>query len=142
MSQLVFGTSYDLLTNAENHWIIDGVLGQMRRISFLTTMPELDDMGFHRILFPDARRRAFRFSMKSREIMEARSKRDEEEKGNDDSAKERTPRKDIFSRLLTAKDPETGEGLSQTQLWAESNLLIIAGELGLVTHNIEPSYTR
>ncbi|KAI8294904.1 Cytochrome P450 monooxygenase apf7 [Colletotrichum sp. SAR 10_98] len=30
-------------------------------------------------------------------------------------------------RLLAAKDPETGESLSQLQLWAESNLLIIAG---------------
>lgn len=131
MSQLVFGTSYDLLTDAENHWIIDGVLGQMRRISFLTTLPELQDMGFHRILFPEARRRAIRFSMKSRQIMEARSKKEEEEEETSNgSGKEKAPRKDIFSRLLTAKDPETGEGLSQPQLWAESNLLIIAGELG------------
>ncbi|KID97053.1 benzoate 4-monooxygenase cytochrome P450, partial [Metarhizium majus ARSEF 297] len=125
MSQLVFGTSYDLLTDAENHWIIDGVLGQMRRISFLTTLPELQDMGFHRILFPDARSRAIRFSMKSRQIMEARSQ--QQEKSFDGSTTTETPRKDIFSRLLTAKDPDTGEGLSQSQLWAESNLLIIAG---------------
>ncbi|WYZ36341.1 hypothetical protein EsH8_XII_000091 [Colletotrichum jinshuiense] len=34
---------------------------------------------------------------------------------------------DLFSKLLAAKDPETGESLSPRQLWAESNLLIIAG---------------
>ncbi|TLD04775.1 uncharacterized protein PgNI_09076 [Pyricularia grisea] len=33
----------------------------------------------------------------------------------------------MFSKLLTARDPETGELLSNKQLWAESNLLIIAG---------------
>jgi cytochrome P450 len=121
MSQLVFGTSYHLLTDATNHWIIDGVLGQMRRISFLTTLPELQDMKMQNILFPGARQRALRFSGKSREIMEARQKR--EKSGLDD--KENPI--DLFSKLLTAKDPETGEGLSQKQLWAESNLLIIAG---------------
>ncbi|KAI0572940.1 CypX Cytochrome P450 [Pyrenophora tritici-repentis] len=119
MSQLVFGTSYHLLTDPTNHWIIDGVLGQMRRISFLTTLPELQDMRFHHILFPEARKKAISFSGKSREILEARRARD---KTDTDGLKN-----DLFSKLLTAKDPETGESLSQAQLWAESNLLIIAG---------------
>ncbi|GAP87075.1 putative benzoate 4-monooxygenase cytochrome P450 [Rosellinia necatrix] len=120
MSQLVFGTSYHLLTDAANHWIVDGVLGQMRRISFLTTMPEIQDLRLQSMLFPGARERAIRFSGKSREIMEARQARAK----NDTDDKEAI---DLFSKLLHAKDPETGEGLSQKQLWAESNLLIIAG---------------
>lgn len=73
MSQLVFGVSYHLLNDAANHWIIDGVLGQMRRISFLTTLPEIQDMGLQRYLFPGARDRALRFSAKSREITESRN---------------------------------------------------------------------
>lgn len=36
-------------------------------------------------------------------------------------------RKDFFHYLLNARDPETGQGFSTTELWAESNLLIIAG---------------
>lgn len=36
-------------------------------------------------------------------------------------------RKDIFSFLLTAKDPETGEGVPMPELWMESNTLIVAG---------------
>ncbi|CAI6312040.1 unnamed protein product [Periconia digitata] len=119
MSQLVFGTSYHLLTDAANHWIIDGVLGQMRRISFLVTLPELQELQFHRILFPEARKKAIRFSGKSREILEARRARD---KTDGDGFKN-----DLFSKLLAAKDPETGASLSEAQLWAESNLLIIAG---------------
>lgn len=122
MSHLVFGTSYNLLSNSEDHWIIDGVLGQMRRVSLLMQLPELEDMRLDRLMFPDARRKAFRFSMKSREIMEARRKKGNE-RGSEDP--ENT---DMFTKLLSAKDPETGEGLSDRQLWAESNLLIIAGK--------------
>ena len=36
-------------------------------------------------------------------------------------------RKDFFYYLLTAKDPETGQGFTESELWGESNLMIIAG---------------
>jgi len=36
-------------------------------------------------------------------------------------------RKDFFYYLLNAKDPETGQGFANAELWGESNLLIIAG---------------
>ncbi|GJC89903.1 cytochrome P450 monooxygenase apf7 [Colletotrichum liriopes] len=114
-SQLVFGKSYHFLESNENHWIAEAILGQMRRVSFLMQLPEIEDLGLHRLLFPDARRKAFRFSQKSRGIMESRKSA-----GKGDS-------NDLFSKLLAAKDPETGESLSPLQLWAESNLLIIAG---------------
>jgi cytochrome P450 len=121
MSHLVYGTSYELLTNSDDHWVIDGILGQMRRISFLTLLPELEDMRFDRLLFPDARRKAYRFSIKSREIMEGRKSKEKDFGGQ-------KGRVDLFSKLFAAKDPETGESLSDKQLWAESNLMIIAGE--------------
>jgi cytochrome P450 len=38
-----------------------------------------------------------------------------------------TGRRDIFSFLLHAKDPETGEGFSMPELWMEGNTLIVAG---------------
>ncbi|KAF4333511.1 cytochrome P450 monooxygenase [Fusarium beomiforme] len=120
MSHLVYGTSYELLTYSDNHWVIDGVLGQMRRISFLTMLPELEDMRMDRLLFRDARKKAFRFSLKSKEIMEARKIKGKE-------AGQEAAKVDLFSKLLAAKDPETGESLSDKQLWAESNLMIIAG---------------
>ncbi|KAF9873689.1 hypothetical protein CkaCkLH20_08799 [Colletotrichum karsti] len=115
MSQLVFGMSYHLMEDSENHWIADAILGQMRRVSFLMQLPELEDMRLHKLLFPNARKKALRFSMKSKDIMEKRKQSSEKSKN------------DLFSKLLAAEDPETGESLSQLQLWAESNLLIIAG---------------
>ena len=36
-------------------------------------------------------------------------------------------RKDIYSFLLSAKDPETGEGFPTPELWMEGNTLIVAG---------------
>ncbi|KAI5806828.1 cytochrome P450 [Peziza echinospora] len=36
-------------------------------------------------------------------------------------------RKDFFHYLLDAKDPQTGEGYTMSELWSESNLLIAAG---------------
>jgi cytochrome P450 len=36
-------------------------------------------------------------------------------------------RKDFFYYLLNAKDPETGSGLSTSELWSESATLIVAG---------------
>ncbi|EFY94096.2 Cytochrome P450 CYP548G4 [Metarhizium robertsii ARSEF 23] len=111
MSQLVFGTSYHLLTDAENHWIVDGVCGQMRRISFLTQLPELETMKLHKLLFPDARRRALRFSQKSRQIMEERQEREKRAAQADETEADKSKAKiDLFSKLLHAKDPETGEG--------------------------------
>lgn len=36
-------------------------------------------------------------------------------------------RKDMFYHLLDARDPETGNGYSLSEIWSESNLLIAAG---------------
>lgn len=38
-----------------------------------------------------------------------------------------TGRRDIFTFLLHAKDPETGEGFPMPELWMEGNTLIVAG---------------
>ena len=38
-----------------------------------------------------------------------------------------TDRRDFFYWLLKARDPETGEGFGKTELWGESNVLLIAG---------------
>lgn len=36
-------------------------------------------------------------------------------------------RRDIFSFLLHAKDPEAGDGMPMAELWMEANTLIVAG---------------
>ncbi|TLS24841.1 hypothetical protein PpBr36_09090 [Pyricularia pennisetigena] len=75
MSHIALGTFYNLLRPAQNHWIVEFVTGQMRHFLFLMQPPELEDMGLHRFLFPEARHKGLRFVQKSREIMEARRAR-------------------------------------------------------------------
>ncbi|KAJ0426173.1 putative cytochrome P450 [Aspergillus carlsbadensis] len=118
MSELTFGKSYNLLGSSENHYIIDGVLGQMQRFGFLLQFPLVEKLRLNRLLFPNAKAKAMRFNAKSRQIMEERKARGEH--GNETE-------NDVFSHLLAANDSETGQGLSIQQLWVESNLLIIAG---------------
>ena len=38
---------------------------------------------------------------------------------------------DVMSHLLSAKDPETGEGLSLAEIWSESYLMINVGRITL-----------
>ncbi|KAL2811856.1 cytochrome P450 [Aspergillus granulosus] len=116
MSELVFGRSYNLLGDSENHYIVDGVLGQMQRFGFLLQFPLVEKLKLNRLLYPGAKQKAMRFNAKSRQIMEERKARGGGANEND-----------VFSHLLAAKDTETGQGLSIQQLWVESNLLIIAG---------------
>jgi cytochrome P450 len=47
--------------------------------------------------------------------------------GQPGSAPTETTRRDIFSFLLHAKDPESGEGMPMPELWMEGNTLIVAG---------------
>jgi cytochrome P450 len=118
MSELTFGKSYNLLGSSENHYIIDGVLGQMQRFGFLLQYPLVEKLRLNRLLFPNAKAKAMRFNAKSRQIMEERKARGERGAATNN---------DVFSHLLAANDSETGQGLSIQQLWVESNLLIIAG---------------
>ncbi|KAK9249657.1 hypothetical protein V1507DRAFT_438802 [Lipomyces tetrasporus] len=77
MSELVFGTSYDLLNDAQNHFIIDGIVAHMQRFGFLLHFPGLEKIKMNYILFPHARRKAMRFYVKSKQIMEERKARGE-----------------------------------------------------------------
>ena len=47
----------------------------------------------------------------------------------------------LFSRLLEAKDPETGQSLSHQELMAEAQFLLVAGLHGLLTPT-RPSNTN
>ena len=54
-------------------------------------------------------------------------------------------RKDLYYYLLGAKDPQTGEGYSMSELWSESNLIIAAGgspKLLFYTYAFKGAYTE
>ncbi|RAK75024.1 cytochrome P450, partial [Aspergillus fijiensis CBS 313.89] len=115
MTELVFGRSFNTLDTNTHHYILDGIMSQMRRMSLLTEEPLIEKLHLGRFLYPGAMAKALRFSQAGRSIMEDRKRHP-----NPGAA-------DICTKLLSAKDPETGEGFPFQELWAESNLLIVAG---------------
>ena len=76
----------------------------------------MHDLGLDKLFFPTLVRDRQRYMNFSKSLAVERTKQGED-----------GDRKDFFHYLLNAKDPETGLGFSTPELWAESNLLIIAG---------------
>ncbi|KAF4627698.1 hypothetical protein G7Y89_g10455 [Cudoniella acicularis] len=119
MGELCFGKSYDMLINGARR----GVIALVDRAAFRhyvcgLWMP-LDSWHLDQLLIPRITRDRWNFIMNSR--IEATLR-----------AKARTQaghasKKDFFYYLLNATDPETGKGFDTKELWAEANVLMIAG---------------
>ncbi|RAL08542.1 cytochrome P450 [Aspergillus homomorphus CBS 101889] len=104
MTELVFGRSFYTLDSNSHHYILDGIMSQMRRMSLLTEEPMIERLQIGRFLHPGAMAKALRFSQAGRSIMEDRKRN-----LNPGAA-------DICSKLLSAKDPETGDGFPFQEL--------------------------
>ncbi|KAI5358294.1 putative cytochrome P450 [Septoria linicola] len=122
MGDLVFGRSFGTLgERVENRRGIFLLGRAARRNYVVAAMPALLYTGLEKVL-PILRGlyldRCQYLAFGKKQVMEVmeRQKRGEGE-----------GRKDIFSFLLTAKDPETGEGVPMPELWMEANTLIVAG---------------
>jgi cytochrome P450 len=79
-------------------------------------MPIIDYLGLDKYLFRKIAADRGRYMGYSRAQLTERTKLGED-----------TDRRDFFYHLLKARDPETGVGFTMPELWAESNLFIIAG---------------
>lgn len=75
-------------------------------------MPIVDRLKLDKYLFPTIAAGRARYMVYSKGQLTERTKM------GDDS-----DRRDFFHHLLKARDPETGQGFSTPELWAESNLL-------------------
>ncbi|KAI1332501.1 isotrichodermin C-15 hydroxylase [Xylariaceae sp. FL0255] len=116
LGDLCFGKAFHMLEAPDNRYVLDLIsmattrhliCGTMRLVEKL----HLDKVLFHKIAVGRARYMAY-----------SKGQLTERTKLGDD-----TDRRDFFYHLLKARDPETGEGFATPELWAESNLLIIAG---------------
>ncbi|KAH8687912.1 cytochrome P450 monooxygenase [Tricladium varicosporioides] len=119
MGELCFGKSFDMLINGARR----GVIALVDRAAFRhyvcgLWMP-LDSWHLDQLLIPKITRDRWNFIMNSRVEAQARAKA-RTEAGHE-------AKKDFFYYLLNAKDPETGAGFSMQELWAEANVLMIAG---------------
>ena len=117
LGDICYGRSFETLEREENRFAIDLVATSSKFHYLNGQMPSLKRLGLDRVLFPRIRADRQRFMAYSKERLAERMV-----VGTD------TDRRDFFYYLLDAKDPETGEGFSTTELWGESNVLLIAGK--------------
>ncbi|KAL2213169.1 cytochrome P450 [Sarocladium strictum] len=119
MGDLCFGKSFSMLkgdvpeTRRATHLLAQAA----KRHNTVGPMPWLHQTKLDRIIFPQMN--------KDRDEYMAFSGRQVGERTKSDIFASK--RKDFFYYLLNSKDPETGEGFHQRELWGESNTLIIAG---------------
>ncbi|RFU31543.1 hypothetical protein B7463_g4834, partial [Scytalidium lignicola] len=116
MGDLCFGKAFEMLDREENRHVTD-LLGNAAHMHLIMgTNPLIKEWGLNKILFRKIYNDRMKYMAYSKAQATERSKI-----GLD------TDRKDFFYYLLNARDPETGKGFTQAELWGESNLLIIAG---------------
>jgi cytochrome P450 len=121
MGDLVFGKSFGTLAAKPKNRDAIRLLGRAARRNYtIGAMPFLHKSGLERWLPP------FRGLFLDRMQYLAFGKRQVVERSQDTSLED-SGRKDIFHYLLGARDPETGEGMSRSDLWMESNTLTVAG---------------
>ena len=116
MGDLAFGKAFGMLERPDNRFAIDLVENAAHRHLMCGTYLPIHDYHVDKILF---RKIA---GMRARYLQFSKAQAAERTKMGLD-----VDRKDFFYYLLNAKDPETGKGFSTSELWGESNLLIIAG---------------
>ncbi|KAF4126179.1 Cytochrome P450 [Geosmithia morbida] len=122
LGDLSFGKAFQMLENPDNRFALGLVEAATtrhlieRRKQKCGTMPIINKLKIDRVMFPNIAAGRARYMAYSKGQLTERTKLGED-----------SDRRDFFYYLLKARDPETGQGFSIPELWAESNLLIIAG---------------
>jgi cytochrome P450 len=126
MGDLVFGRSFGTLGDRPENRNGIFLLGRAARRNYtIAAMPTLMYTGAEKVvpilrgLYAD---RAKYLAFGKHQVME-RTKAN----AQSGSPLMESGRRDIFSFLLNAKDPESGQGFHQNELWMEGNTLIVAG---------------
>lgn len=115
MGDFGFGQSFELQEKTENHFLMDAVVATSRKAAVILHYPALAKLHLEKVLG----RRTIRMREKYLDLMSRLVK---------SRLKADKVYHDLFSFLVGAKDPETGEGFTESELWAESRFLLIAGE--------------
>ncbi|GFP54894.1 hypothetical protein ACSS6W_002789 [Trichoderma asperelloides] len=116
LGDLCYGKSFRMLESEDNRFALDLVEAATTRHLVCGTMPIVNSLKLDKYMFPALAAGRARFMAYSKAQLTERTKLGED-----------ADRRDFFWYLLKARDPETGEGFTTPELWAESNLLIIAG---------------
>lgn len=116
MGEFGFGQSFELQTRPDNHFLIDAVTATSRKAGVYVQYPKLKYLQLEKLLY----RKGLWMRQKYLDLM-GRLVRER-------LSAENHSQNDLFSFLVDAKDPETGQGFTESELWAETRFLLIAGK--------------
>lgn len=116
MGQFALGKTFQMQDDPQNRFLVDAISAANLRSSIYSEFPELAKLRLEDILYRDDGNMRQQFVDLMRELDESRTSGGSKGKY------------DLFSVLIDAKDPETGEGFTLEELWSESKLLIGAGK--------------
>jgi cytochrome P450 len=131
ISDLTFGRAYGLIINPDLRWVIEAIVAGNRHIYMRFACPWLFNLPWgnpSRWLFPNMSDERQQFTNISNKFTEERIALIEEGKFD---------RQDIMTALLAARDPKTGERLSDAETWSEAHLMIAAGTYRIIIHRIK-----
>ncbi|MCJ1247414.1 hypothetical protein MMC30_004628 [Trapelia coarctata] len=116
MGTLCFGKSFEMLDKDTNHYILDTLRDATSGLHTIAHMPWLLKFRVNKLLF----NKLDQSMNKMKAYCELRA---DERVKRDSKCKTR----DFYTYLLKAKDPDTGQGLSHSELASEAGLLMVAG---------------
>lgn len=116
MGEFGFGRSFETQIKPDNHFLIDAVIATSHRSGVYGQYPALAKFKLEKLLYPKTAWMREKYLELMTDLVTARLSAD------------KNSRPDLFSFLADAKDPETGQGFSEPELWSESRFLLIAGE--------------
>ena len=117
MTDVVFGERYKLLEKDSYRHVVQDIEDSNIRTGVLLQAPELCIRRIDKRIFPDSIKGRNNFIHFVGSLLKQRLSGTE------------LKRKDVFSFLLQAKDPETQESLTPAEIAAESTTMIVAGKI-------------
>jgi cytochrome P450 len=115
MTTFIFSGKYNMLERNQYRYVIDCIEQSNIRVASILQAPILKTFRLDKLLFPRAIVARNMFLNFVGKLLRDTKKND------------RSQRKDLFEMLSRAKDPETGNGFSPSEIIAESATLVVAG---------------
>ncbi|KAL9057986.1 MAG: hypothetical protein Q9162_001978 [Coniocarpon cinnabarinum] len=115
MGEFGFGQSFRLQKSPDNRFLIDAVEATGFRAGLYVQYPALQNLKLDKLFAWRTLRIRDNYLRLMSELVKSRL------------AADKNSQNDLFSFVIDAKDPETGRGFTESELWAESRFLLIAG---------------
>lgn len=115
MGEFGFGQSFHLQTKPDNRFLIEAVTATSHKAGVYVQYPKLAYLHLDKLLYARGLEMRAKYLKLMGDLVKTRM------------AEEKDSQQDLFSFLVDAKDPETGIGFTESELWAESRFLLIAG---------------